>query len=447
MAALDLRVDWRVLSFTLVLGVITAVIFGSMPALQSSKVNLVEALKEGSRTPPSQKVRFRQTLVISQIALSLLLLVGAGLLIRTLRDLLDMNLGFDARNLLLVSVDLGLEGYSEARGRQFYQQMLERVDRLPGVRSACWVSTPPLGGWHIAFDVFLEEKRPSRDQGINVDGNWVDPGFFSTFGIPLVAGRNFDFQDREGTPRVAIVSESTARHLWPGENPLGQHFWMHARGKQPSLEVIGVVKDGKYYSSWRKDYSTPFIFLPFNQAYQSQGTLLVKDGTGTGSLAASIRREVRAMDPNLPVFHIETFQEQFREGLLMERAGAVLVGGFSGLALALAAVGLFGLISFSVSQRVHEIGIRMALGAQRYDAVRLVLGQALRLTTVGVVLGLAGAIVLTRLIGSLLYGVKPTDPFTLILATLTMVGVALLACYIPARRATKVDPMVALRYE
>ncbi len=446
-AALNLGVDWRVLSFALVLAVLTAIIFGVIPALQTSKVDLVETLKGCSRTTGSPKTRLRQTLVVSQIALSLLLLVGSGLLIRTLRNLLEMNLGFDARNLQLMSVDLGLEGYTEPRARQFYQQVLERVKDSPGVRSACWASTAPLGGWHIAFDVILENRRLGRDQRVNVDGNWVSPDFFSTFGIPIVAGRDFTSQDREGTPRVAIVSESTARHLWPGENPLGQHFWMHARGDQPSLEVVGVVKDGKYYNSWRKDYSTPFVFLPFDQTFQPQGTLLVRGETGMGSLAASIRDEVRAMDASLPVFDIKTFQQQFREGLLLQRLGTALVGAFGALALALAAVGLFGLVSFSVGQRTHEIGVRMALGAQRREVMSLVLRQGLALTAVGVAGGLAGAVGLTRLISSLLYGVRPTDPLTLTLATLTLAGVALLASYIPARRATKVDPMVALRYE
>lgn len=448
MAALDLGVDWRVLSFTLALAALTAIVFGTVPAVQASKVDVVETLKGSPRVAGLDKGRFRQTLVVSQIALSLLLLVGSGLLVRTLRNLLRMNLGFEGRNLLVASVDLGLEGYREARARQFYQQVLERVQQSPGVRSACWASTAPLSGWHIADDLVLEDSsRLGRNQRVNVDMNWVSPGFFSTLGIPVVAGRAFTSQDREGTQRVAIVSESTARLFWPGENPLGRHFWVGARGNRPGLEVIGVVKDGKYYNSWRKDSARPFVFLAFNQAFQSQGTLMARGGTGTGSLAASIRREVQAMDPNLPVFDIKTFQQQFHEGLLFERVGAILVGAFGALALALAAVGIFGLVSYSVGQRTHEIGVRMALGAQRRDVIGLVLRQGLALTAMGVAAGLCGAVGLTHLLSSLLYDVKPTDPLTLILATLVLAGVAFFACYIPARRATKVDPMVALRYE
>jgi predicted permease len=447
MTALGLGLDWRVLSFALVLAVVTAIIFGVIPALQTSKADVAETLKGSCRAAGASKARLRQGLVVSQIALSLLLLVASGLLIRTLRNLLEMELGFDARNLQLMSVDLGIEGYTATRARQFYQQVLERVKDSPGVRSACWAATAPLGGWHMADDIVLENSGLDRDRRVNVDINYVSCGFFSTLGIPIVAGRGFTAQDRGQTPRVAVVSESTARRLWPGENPLGQHFWMHARGSQPGLEVIGVVKDGKYYNSWRKNYSTPFVFLPFDQAFQPQGTLLVKGKGGMGSLGTSIRREVQGLDPNLPVFDIKSFQQQFGEGLLLQRLGTALVGAFGALALALAAVGLFGLIAFSVGQRTHEIGIRMALGAQRHEVINLVLRQGFVLAAVGVAGGLAGALGLTRLIASLLYGETPADPLTFALATLTLAGVAFLACYIPARRATKVDPMAALRYE
>jgi putative ABC transport system permease protein len=440
-------VDWRVLSYALALAVVTAIIFGVIPALQTSKVDLVATLKESSRTTGAHKTFLRQTLVVAQIALSLLLLVGSGLLIRSLRNLLGMNLGLDSRNVLLVSVDLGLDGYSEARARQFYQQVLERVKNSPGVRSACWAAAAPLGGWHIADDLVLEGGSLGHDQRINADLNYVSPDFFLTLGIPLVAGRGFASGDREGSPRVAIVSESTARRFWPGQNPVGQRFWMHARENQPSVEVVGVVKDGKYYNSWEKNYSIPFVFLPFSQTFQSEGTLLVKGETGTGSLGASIRREVQAIDPDLPVFDVKTFVQQFREGLLLERVGAELAGAFGALALALAAVGIFGIISFSVGQRTHEFGLRMALGAQRRDVINLVLRQGLILTSVGTAAGMAGAVGFTRFLRSQLFEVNPTDPLTFTLATVMLAGVAFLACYIPARRATKVDPMVALRYE
>lgn len=446
MAALNLGVDWRVLSYALVLAVVTAIIFGVMPALQTSKVDLVATLKESSRVTGAPKVFLRQTLVISQIALSLLLLVGAGLLVRTLRNILGTNLGFDSRNVLLMSVNLGIEGYTAARASQFYQPLLERVQQTAGVRSACWASTAPLSGWHIAFDVVLENKKLGHDQRVNVDSNSVSPGFFSTLGIPVVAGRDFAPQDREGAPRIAIVSESTARRFWPGENPLGQRLWLHARGNQPSLEVVGVVKDGKYYNNWRKG-STPFVFLPFYQGFQSQGTLLVKRETGMGGLAALLRRQVQAMDPDLPVFDIKTLPQQFQEGLLLERMGAVLLGAFGTLALALAAVGIFGLISYSVCQRTHEIGVRLALGAQRRDVLKLVIGQGLKLALAGTGIGVAASLAVTRLLRSMLFGVTPTDPATFVSVSALLTIVALLATYIPARRATKVDPMVALRYE
>jgi predicted permease len=445
-AALGLGVDWRVLSFTLVVAALSALLFGAMPALQTSKVDLAETSKGSRRSAGSDRARLRRTLVISQIALTFLLLVGSGLLVRTLRNLLRMNLGFDSRQVLLMSVDLGLERYTEVRARQLYQQVLERVQQVAGVHSACWASTAPLSGWHIAFDVVLEDRTLDRDRPVNVDGNWVSPGFFSMLGIPIVAGRDFSSRDREGTPRVAIVSESTARRLWPGENPLSHRFWMHARGNGPSLEVIGVAKDGKYYNTWRKDSSRPFVFLPFDQAYQPQGTLLVKGDPGM-AIAATVRRELEAVDPNLPVFDIETFEQQFREQLLLERVGALLVAAFGAVALALAAVGIFGLISFSVAQRTHEIGVRMAVGAQPRDVIGLVLRQGLALTVVGTAAGLAGSLALTRFLSSLLYGVKPTDPLTLMLATLTLAAVSLVSCYVPARRATRVDPTVALRHE
>ena len=260
MAALDLRVDWRVLSFTLVLAALTTIIFGVIPALQATKVDVAGTLKGAARTAGSPKAHLRQTLVVSQIALSFLLLVGSGLLIRTLRNLLKMDLGFERRNLSLVSVDLGFEGYTESRARQFYPQVLERVQASAGVRSACWASTAPLSGLHIADDIVLEDGGLGRDQRVNADLNWVSPEFFSTLGIPIIAGRDFTSQDREGAQRVAVVSASTARRFWPGKNPLGQRFWMHTRGNQPGLEVVGVVRDGKFYNSWQKNYSTPFHF-------------------------------------------------------------------------------------------------------------------------------------------------------------------------------------------
>jgi predicted permease len=444
MMALGLGVDWRVLTFTSAVAALTAMIFGIVPALATSKMDVAETLRGSPRGAGTDKARFRQSLVIAQIALSLLLLVGSGLLIRTLWNVLQMNLGFEGRNLLLASVDLGLEGYMEARAAQFYQQILERVRESPGVDSAAWASTAPLSGLHIADDIVLEgSSRLGRGQRVNVDMNWVSPGFFLTLGIPLVAGRDFTAQDGESTQRVAVVSQSTARLFWPGQNPLDQRFWENGR----SFQVIGVVKDGRYYNSWRKDSARPFVFLAFHQAFQSQGTLLVRGQTGTGSLAALVRRDVRAMDPNLPIFDVMTFQQQFQEGLLFERVGAMLVGVFGALALALAAVGIFGLVSYSVGQRTHEIGVRMALGAQRRDVMSLVLRQGLALTAVGVAVGLGVAIALTRLLSSLLYGVKPADPLTLSLATLTLAGVAFVSCYIPARRATRVDPMVTLRCE
>jgi putative ABC transport system permease protein len=446
-AALDLGVDWRVLTFTLVLAASTTLVFGVMPALAASKVDVAQTLKGAARMPGSPKARLRQTLVVSQIALSFLLLVGSGLLIRTLRNLLDMDLGFDGRNLSLVSVDLGMVGYTEARARQFYPQVLDRVRASAGVRSACWAAAAPLSGLHIADDIVLEESGPGRDQRVNADLNWVSPEFFVTLGIPVISGREFTLQDREGVPRAAVVMASTARRFWPGKNPVGQRFWMHSRGSQPGVEVVGVVRDGKVYNSWQKNYAIPFVFLPFNQAFQSQGTLLVRGETGTGSLGTSIRREVQAVDPNLPAFDVTTFQQQFRDGFLLQRLGAIVVGAFGALALALAAVGLFGLVSFSVGQRTHEMGVRMAMGAQHRDAVALVLREGLALATVGIAAGLACAFALTRFLAGLLYGVKSTDPLTITLAVLTLVGVVLLACYRPARRAANVDPMVALRYE
>jgi predicted permease len=447
MAALDLRVDWRVLSFTLVLAASTTLVFGVMPALAASKVDVAETLKGAARTAGSSKARLRQTLVVSQIALSFLLLVGSGLLIRTLRNLLEMDLGFDGRNLSLASVDLGLAGYTESRARQFYTQVPERVQSSAGVRSAAWAATAPASGWHIADDLVLENSGLGRDQRINADLNWVSPEFFSTLGIPVIAGRNFTSQDREGAPRVAIVTASTARRFWPGKDAVGQRFWMHSRGNQPGVEVVGVVRDGKYYNSWQKGSLIPFVFLPFHQTFQAQGTLLVRSETGLGDVGASIRREVQAVDQNLPIFDVTTFQEKFREGFLLQRSGAEVVCIFGALALALAAVGLFGLISFSVGQRTHEIGLRMALGAQQRDMLALVLGEGLVLAALGVAGGFASALALTRFLASLLYGVKATDPVTITLAMLALAGVVLLACYIPARRATKVDPMVALRYE
>jgi len=351
--------------------------------------------------------------------------------------------------LLLASVDLGLQGYDKQRGQEFYRQLPERVAALPGVRTATWLSKIPLDVYRFAIDIEVEGQPGQSASPVNVDFNVVAPGCFHTLGIAQLRGRDFTAQDQPASPHVAIVSGTMAQRLWPHRDPLGQRFrlkWFgEANAFAGAVEVIGVVADSKY-RTWTESPRS-VMYLPLSQNYLPQMTLLVRTSGNPTSLLGPIQNEVKALDSRLPLFNVKTMRQQINISVWPQELGSGVLGAFGLLALLLAVVGIYGMMSFVVAQRTHEIGIRMALGAAPRDVVKSVLSQALSLVLAGIAIGLVGALALTRFIASLLFGVKPTDPATFAAVCLILTAVAVLAGYLPARRAAKVDPLVALRYE
>jgi putative ABC transport system permease protein len=448
--AVEFTLDLRSLAFALLLSLATVLLFGLTPGLHGTRVEPAAGVKDERSARGYRRSHMRAFLVVAQMALSLLLLIGTGLFLQSVRRALTANPGFETRNLLLGSVDLGLQGYNGQRGQGFYRQLLERVTALPGVRSATWLSKIPFDVYRFATDIQVERAPGQPTSTVNVDFNLVAPGCFHTLGIPQVRGRDFSAQDRPGSPHVAIVSEAMVRRLWPNRDPLGQRFrlqWWLSEPNPPweSVEVVGVVADSKY-RTWTES-PRGVMYLPLSQNYLPQMTLLVRTSGSPTTLLGPIRNEVKALDNRLPLFDVKTMRQQINISVWPQELGSSVLGAFGLLALSLAAVGVYGMMSFVVSQRTHEIGIRMALGAARRDVVKSVLAQALRLVLAGIAIGLVGALALTRFIASLLFGVKPTDPVTFVGVCLILTGVAVLASYIPARRAARVDPMVALRYE
>jgi putative ABC transport system permease protein len=436
--------DYRVLGFCLVLAMVTGLAFGIVPAFQASQVSLSEVLKEASRTTSevrSGKV-FRNLLIIAETALAMVLLVGAGLLFRSFLRVRGIDLGFKPGNILCVTVDLTLSKYPTPKDQAgFFQQVIERVKGLEGVQSIGASGCPPLGGRMNSVNESVVEGRSDPEVSIEIAN--VSPDYFRAMGIPLKQGRYFDDGDRDGSTSVAIVNESFVRRYFPNEICLGKrlHSWVH---KNDWLTIVGVVGDVR---DWAERESQPQIYVPYLQAGVPYMTLLVHTGPNPKHWAAAVRSQITSVDKDQPPHDVATMDELQAGSLTPRRVNMFLFGAFAALGLILALVGIYGVVSYSVSQRTHEIGVRMALGARRGDVLKSALGQGFRLTCVGVGIGIIGALAVTRFMSSLLYGVQPTDPVTFVAVSLVFVGVALLASYIPARRATKVQPMVALRYE
>src|SRR5215470_8184799 len=442
---LDLQLDWRVLSFTVVLSLLTGTLFGLLPALQATKPELAPALKDESSLGGYRRSRLRNTLVVAQVALSFVLLVAAGLVVRSLQHAQVMSPGFNPDHVVALTMSLRSQGYDETKGKQFQQQVIDRVSHLPGVKSAATTDILPLSLGSLDSYVFIEGAPPTRGaQTPYALNSRVSPGYFQTMEIPLIAGRVFTEQDREDTPRVVVINETFARRFWPGQDAIGKRF-RYSRADGPLVEVAGVVKDGKYFSLGEEP--KPFFYFPLLQDYEEPTTLIARTTNNPNAALATIRGEVLKLDPTMPFTEVKTMTEHLSLSLFPLRIGASVVGSFGLLALLLAAIGIYGVMAFAVSQRTREIGIRMALGAQGTDVLQLIIKQGLTLMLIGLGLGLAGALVLTRLMSSMLYGVSATDPLTFGLIALLLAGVTLLACWIPARRATKVDPMIALRCE
>jgi predicted permease len=446
--------DTRVLIFTLALSLGTGVLFGLVPALQASKPDLVTSLKESSPVSGSRKSRLQKLLVVSQMAISLVLLVGAGLAVKTMQKIVNIDRGFDIDNRLLVSLDLSIQGYGQEAGRSFYEHLIKRLESTPGVISASFAKTVPPNDWSDSMSVFYEGQEPTQERlrgneeiGIRTDVNRIAPLYFQTLNIPLLHGRDFTEADKEGTPAVAVINEKLAEKLWPGEYAVGKRLAApYLNGPpRPPVEIIGVAKDTRYRTLLAD--APPILYLPVLQAYDGRTTLVIHTTGDPADIVQTIRKEITEVDRNLPLFAVRSMSEQVATTLWQQRMAAGLIGIFGVLALVLAAIGLYGVISHSVTQRTREIGIRMALGADQVQIVRLVIKQGLRLAMTGVSLGIAAAFALTKFMSSVLYEVSATDPATFIAVSVLLIAVALLASYIPARRAMKVDPMVALRYE
>jgi len=443
---IDLNVDWRVLLFTLILSLAAGLIFGLVPALQATKPDVLFALKDEAAIGSYRRSRMRGGLVVAQVALSLVLLVASGLIVRSLRKVQTIGPGFDTERAVTMSVDLNLQGYDEKRGLEFCKQLMTRVEALPGVRAASLTNYLPLALDRSSVNIYIEGQTVARNSDVpEAQNSNVWSKYFETMGIPLLEGREFTERDgKKDASRVAIINQTFARRFWPGQNPIGKRLRIgHPKGAL--REVVGLVKNGKYWSLG--EGPQPFIYFPMERDCCSSAALVARTSGDPQALIRAIRREVQGLDASLPVFDVKTMDEHMRLSLFPLRTGAWIAGGFALIALTLATLGLYGVMAYSVSQRTREIGIRMALGARRKDVLGLVLKQGMRLALVGLCIGLAAAFAATRLMSAVLYGVSPTDAATFALVSSLLVAAVLIACFIPARRATKVDPMVALRYE
>src|SRR5262245_18781082 len=450
---LDLSLDGRSFGFTLLLAVATGVIFGLIPALQASRPDVVPALKDesGAEGARARRLNFRSALVITQVALSLALLISTGLFLRSLRYAQQIDLGFKPDHVVEVSFDLRLQGYSEAKGREFYRQIVERLETLPGAQAACVTNQLPLGFMALGSAVVPEGRDIPPNERPYANSFSVGPRYFETIGTPLLRGRDFTAQDTINSTRVAIVSEKLARRLWPEIKDPAEALGKRLRAGAQDLithEVIGVAKDSKnnIFNSIDRE-PEPTIYRPFAQNYSSTASVVVRAGGDPRGLISAVRREVAALDENLPAQDLQPLTETTALATWSARTGAVALSFFGLIGLALACVGIYGVMSYSVARRTREMGLRMALGAQTRDVMYLVVKQGLRLTLIGTVIGLALAVAATRLIAGLLFGVTATDPATFAGVALLLIFVALLACYLPARKATKIDPMTALRHD
>jgi predicted permease len=441
---LDVTPNARILGFTLFASLLSAVIFGITPALRATRLDLHSAIKEGKgAVQATSQSRLGKVLVVAQVALSLLLMVGAGLFMRTLINLQNIPSGFNQQNVMLFQIDSSATGYQDEQFAPLFQEVEAKVKAVPGVQAASFsFFIFNQGGWTSL--VSTPDETPTDGRSRVVRQNAVGPDYFAAMGIPLVSGRGFTPQDTDKSQKVAVVSETMAQRFFGNTSPLGRRFWV-GRDSRDQIEIIGVVKDAKYESL--TETSRPMAYYPHAQHSQPLSNFVVRFSGPPATYVPQVRRAIREVNRNLPIDEVVSLSEHVDRSLVQQKLLARFASFFGLLALLLACVGLYGILSYSVARRTGEIGIRMALGAGTADVLKLVLKGGMTLTLIGVALGMAGAFALTRLTSALLFGVKPTDVVTFGAVAATMIIVAFVACYIPARRATKVDPLVALRYE
>ena len=445
--AATIGLDLATLLFTAGVAVVTAVLVSLLPALQASSARRLDALKDGGRAMTERGLHglgARTLLVTAQIALTLVLLAGAGLMIRSAARLYGTSIGVTPDRILTVRLDLPRPQYTPETGPDFYNRLIERVRGISGVESVALANCPPVSGGCNGTPMWPaggKMQGGGRDPVVGI--HWASPEYFATLGISLIGGRYFTDQDRTGQPKVVLVNEAAAKTHWPNDSPIGKRIAVGQGGFSDGAEIVGIVSNVRYRTI--ETAATPDVYVPAAQSFQARQRLFVKSRLDTQSLVIAIRREVRELDPNLPLSEIKTMDTRVGDAMWRTRVGSWLLAAFAGLALLLTAIGIFGVMAQTVTQRTAEIGIRMALGAQKRDVLSLLLGRATIVTAVGLVLGVACALALTRLISALLYGVQAHDLVTFVSVVAILAAVALGACYLPARRATRVDALQALR--
>lgn len=443
----EFRMDYSVFGFAIALSIIVGVVAAAFSLLQFSNPELVAILKDSAAQGGSYSRRTVNVLVISQLSISVVTLVVAGLLLQTYRNYASVDPHFHVADVFVASVNLDLEQYSSSRSRTFYDQLLSRVGSLPGVVSACVASQPPLGPWSAQTNVDFKTRDPNAGgSSSSIDYNAVSSEYFRTLDVIVIKGRSFTDEDGPASPPVVMINETMANRYWPGEDPLSKFIQtprLHTGERK--IQIIGIVRDSKYYDL--AEEARPMMYFPLDQEYSGDLSLLIRTAPHSPLTASSVWEAARPLDPAVPITGFESLGRHVQRSFALQKTIAILVSSFSLLVAILAALGLYSLLSYAVSQRIREIGVRLAVGAQTSDVLKLVFGQGLRLVSIGLLCGLLFGQVVARLLRNMLYGTGPTDPFVVLIVSIAMVGVGLLASYIPARQAASVDPLISLRQQ